>query len=161
MKKTFRAFLTVLALFSLIGIAHADSIVLCASDFTSGQPNHDGSDFYTGWEIDNHAGSTYWQYFAPVHLPQDAQVTSVVLFYEDNSAGSVRIRMQRRNLYTDAIQNMIDGTTSGAVSGTRNTKYQPVSYGKINNGGYAYWVYLYFNDTDVAVKAVKIIYTVP
>jgi hypothetical protein len=164
MKKTLFTFLMAAGiLFFFTGTAQADSIMLTASDFVPAQPANTGLDCYIGWHLYNYSGATYRHFFAPVHLPQGAQVTSVVVYYEDDSTGYISVELERRNMYSLTVQEMADWDTTGDVSGLRNYKIQPILYWTINNEGYVYFVYLYFSDTgsDLTIYGIKINYNAP
>ena len=147
------------------GAAQADSLMLTASDFIPGQPGDSGVDCYIGWTLYNHVGATYRYFFAPVHLPQGAQVTSVVVYYEDDSTGYIEVDLTRRNMYSLTVQDMTDWATTGDTPGLRNTKISPVLYWTINNEGYVYFVYIYYSDadagSDLSIYGVKINYNAP
>jgi len=166
MKKACVTFLFTATFFIFFsGPVQADSLMLAASDFVPGQPNHPDLDCYTGWELYNYSGAGYRYFFAPVHLPQGAQVTSIVVYYQDNSSGYIDIFMERYNMYTLNCQQMGQLETSGEMSGFRNSKISPISYWTINNEGYVYWMKLWFSDadanTDLTIYGIKINYNAP
>ena len=165
MKKMSQGILIIALVLFVAGVAQADSLMLAASDFIPAQPNDPGLDCYIGWHLYNYSGATYRHFFAPVHLPQGAQISSVVVYYKDNCSGSVNIQLERRNMYTLTVQEMAEWDTEGEVDGLRNYKITPVLYWTINNEGYCYWVYLYFNDSsageDLIIYGVKLNYNIP
>ena len=164
-KKLFLFLLAAGIIISLTGTAHSDSLMIPASTFIPGGPNHPGLDSYNGEELFNYFGATYTLFFAPVHLPQNAQVTSVVVYYQDNSAGHINIQFERRNLVSLAVHDLAEWDTEGEVSGLRNHKISPISYGMINNEGYTYWLFLRYSDgsagTDLTIYGIKINYNAP
>ena len=72
--------------------AVSDSIILSPCDFNQAQ---DDNDYWLDLEsLYIKSGSSTSHFYAPVHLPQNAQVTSVVLFYKDNhSSGNIQIKL--------------------------------------------------------------------
>jgi hypothetical protein len=111
-------------------------------------------------------GSTYRGFSAPINLPDGARVTSVVIFYKDNSSEyNIIVNMLRHNVYHNdaSFQNMANFSSSSSTDTWQSVKINPISYGSINNGGYTYTMGVYFTGApafyqDLAVKAVKIIY---
>jgi hypothetical protein len=166
MKKTFFSIFMTVGLFIFIpGIAQADSYMITASDFIPGQPDDSGLDCYIGWHLYNHSGATYRHFFAPVHLPDGAQITSVVVYYEDDSTGYISVELERRNMYSLTVQEMADWDTTGDTAGLRNHKISPILYWTINNEGYVYFLYLYFSDgsagSDLTIYGIKLNYNAP
>ena len=164
MKKTaVTFFLSAGIVIFLSGTVYADQITINPADFVPGQPGHSGLDCYIGWVVKPYSASTYNHFFAPVHLPDGAQVTSMVVFFEDDSTSSFKIDLSRRNLYSGTVQDMATWTTTGDTSGLRNYKVSPMLYWTINNGGYFYFLYLYFYSSteDLQLYAVKIFYNAP
>ena len=166
MKKTFVTLFLAAGLFVFFtGTAQADSLMLTGSDFIVGQPNNSGTNCYIGWEVFNYTGADYRYFFAPVHLPTGAKVTSVVVYYEDDSTGYINIQMERRNMYSLVTQDMANWNTTGDMSGVQNHKISPIMYWTINNEGYTYWMSLWFSDpnasVDLMIYGVKINYNAP
>ena len=162
MKKSFPVSWVIICIIMFLSAnASADSIMINASDFVCGEDHTTGVDFYCGWYLHNNAGATYRDFFAPVHLPEGAQVTSLIVFYKDNSPSYINVRMARNNMYTNNVQTMAEWNTTGQINGWRTYKMQPVNYNGINNDGYGYFVYLYFVGTDQELKlrGVRINYT--
>jgi len=134
--------------------AFSDSIILSPCDFNQAQ---DDNDYLLDLEsLYVKSGSSTSHFYAPVHLPQNAQVTSVVLFYKDNhSSGNIQIKLLKINAYTEAEVEMAEFTSSGSSSERQTHKITPITGGyRINNTGYVYNCYLNFTDSsaDDAVK---------
>jgi hypothetical protein len=58
---------------------------------------------------------------------------------------------------------MCTWTTSSDVAGWQNHKISPISYGKINNEGYFYYIEVYFTgapaiDYDLSILGIRINY---
>ena len=152
-----------LALFFLIPIfALADAIVLGPSDF---DPYRDETYFrHSTAHLYVPSGSPNSLFYAPVHLPDGVQITSVGLFYKDDSAtGNIRITLYKKNIYTQASIPMAVWISYDDSPSILSHKISPiVGGGFVNNTGYFYHVRIYFDDAsaddDCIVHAVKIIY---
>ena len=133
------------------------------SDFVIGQP---GTSFvihsWMGTNLYVYPDSSYRYHYAPVHLPEGAQVTSVIVLYEDNDpANSVTVRLERRNVYARTEQTMCSW-----ISDDRYLIYkiQPITYSVINNSGYGYHLYVYFNGPagpSIKIEGIRINYNAP
>ena len=101
----------------------------------------------------------------PVFLPFGAQVTSVIVFYEDDSTLNFSVSLQRRNMYNGSIENMCTWTTSSDTSGWQTHKISPISKGNINTTGYAYFIRVYFSNlsklSELSLLGVRINYNAP
>jgi len=143
-------------------VALADSIILGPNDFV---PESDTTKYFHSTEIlYAKAGSGNGEFYAPVHLPDGANITSVVLFYKDSSiTGSVEMLMYKKNIYNlDSIV-MCYYFSTQSTPGLFIQKIAPITGGnKVNNSGYFYNVKIQFPDTSLgdecAVYAVKIMY---
>ena len=98
---------------------------------------------------------------APVHLPQGARITSVVVFYDDADVShDIWIQFFRINAYNNNFVLMANWTTSGTSGGMTSHKISPVAGGKsIDNTGYDYSCIVNFQlgaDTDLKLHKVKI-----
>ena len=139
----------------------ADSMILSPCDFNQ---NEDDNDYWfdTG-SLYVKAGSFARRFTAPVHLPQNARVTSIIVFYKDSYLdGNVEVKFRKRNAYTESEMIMASFKSSGAVPGKRSEKIFPIRYPKIDNRGYTYNVSVYFtnphSDDLIRICFVKIIY---
>ena len=139
---------------------NTNTLMINASDFICGQDQARGTDFNSKWYINNNPGATYRHFFSPVHLPDGAEVTSLIVFYKDNSISSIKVQMTRNNMYSSTVQTMAEWTSSGQDGGWRTQKIQPIDYGGINNDGYGYFVYLYFvgADEELKVRGIRVNY---
>ena len=144
-------------------MAQADSIVLGPTDFV---PFSDEANFVSSNSgLYLRPGSPISAFLAPIHLPSGARISSVILFYVDNSATcNIQINIIKTNIFTSTHTIMADWTTSGSSSvNPLIHKITPIIGGySVNNTGYFYNVFIYFNDntagTNCTVMAVKIIY---
>jgi hypothetical protein len=143
-------------------MAHADSVIVGAIKFV---PLNASQDFYRDIAVlYNYAGSSGGIFLAPVDLPDGVRITSVVLFYRDNSSSeNISVMLQKRNLYSNDTIFMAGWDSSGSSSGVQTHKISPIAGGSIvNNSGYAYAIRLNLSDLSVtnamSVYGVKINY---
>ena len=167
MKKTFIALLLATGLIVFFtGSIHADSIIIPASEFVVGQPGtSDVIHYYHGTYFGIYDDATYRYFYAPVFLPHGAQVTSVIVFFEDDSTYNITVQLSRRNMYTGSIQNLCSWTSSSNTSGWQTHKISPISLWSINTTGYAYYLYVYFSGSsqlsELSILGVRINYNAP
>jgi hypothetical protein len=150
----------------LVGISKvplADSIMLGPYDF---HPKEKDTVYSrNGLHMYLDPTSTSYEFFAPVHLPQDAIITSVVVFYYDAAAPEdLNITLEKVNKYNKAETTMADWSTSGQTFSDQIHKISPITGGnKVDNGGYIYFVTAFFSDssaeTTLKLYSVKIIYS--
>ena len=147
----------------LAGVSLADSIFLTANDFDSIYDDNEGGSYYAGDYLYPETDSTYNHFFAPVHLPQGAQITSVVVRYQDNATGYIRVRMVRRNMYANTSQWMCDWSSSGASSAWQGHKITGLTYWTVDNSGYGYNMWIWFSEssTSLRVEGIRINYNMP
>ena len=145
------------------GISSADSIFLTASDFDLGYDDNDGGSYYAGDYLHPENDSTYNHFYAPVHLPHGAQITSIVVRYYDNSTGHVLVRMRRRNMYNNTSQNMCDWSSPGTSPDWQGHKIAGLTYWTVDNSGYGYYIWIYFseNTSNLMVEGIRINYNIP
>lgn len=164
MSKRIFLFLGVIILsMGIPGAVLADSILLGPHDFNPLSENTDyvKNDLY----IHMMPGSAELSFSAPVHLPQGAKVTSVVVFYyNDSNPGAFNVSLKKVNVYTGLETYMAEWHSSVQLPSRQFYKISPITGGNtINNGGYVYRVMVYFDDPSaqslVKLYAVKIIYT--
>ena len=135
-------------------MARADALVLSGADIVPTQDNtlySKGNNYmYLG------SGSPNNFFIAPVHLPQGAKVTSVVVFYEDSDAtGALEVTMVKTNLYSGAYSVMATWESSG-TPGLTSYKISPILGGNtIDNNGYSYTFLLNFT-SDSAGNNVRL-----
>ena len=145
----------------------ADSLLIPSSAFNCNSGYDAQAYFYRLAYLAVFPGSTYRSFSAPVFLPDGARVTSVVVFYvDDSSAHHITVNMLRHNVYQNdsAFQNMANFTSSSDSAAWQSAKINPISYNLINNGGYTYAMDIYFSGapsflTEMCVKAVKILFS--
>jgi len=109
-------------------------------------------------------GSSSRLFYAPIHLPQDAKITSIIVFYYDNhNPGNVTATLYKVNAYTEAVISLGTFTSSGVSGIVQSHKISPLIGGnKIDNGGYFYCLCLDFTNAsageNVRIYRVKINY---
>ena len=111
-------------------LSHADSIVLSPAAFLP----YSGSTIYqagTSWLFVSSA-SLDSVFMAPVDLPDGVRITSIVVFYTDDSAsGNVQITLFKVNIYTDVATSMANWISSSDSSAYQNHKISPI-YGGLS-----------------------------
>jgi hypothetical protein len=110
--------------------------------------------FHTGLNnpVDAHA-------VAPIHLPQGAKVTKLIVYYIDNACGISQylvVTLTRHNLATGAVQKMAEVTTDKVPSETykRTLEDATISNSVIDNESYSYAFYAKFFDAIDRLKFV-------
>ena len=168
MKKAFLTFFLAAGLIIFVaGPLQADSIIIPASEFVVGQPGATGDTihYYHGSYFGVYDDCTYRYFYAPVFLPHGAQVTSVIVFFEDDSTYNISVYLQRRNMYNGSVNTMCNWTSSSDTSGWQTHKISPISLGNINTTGYAYYLYVNFsgasNLSELSILGVRINYNAP
>jgi hypothetical protein len=100
-------------------------------------------------------------FYAQVVLPDRAQITSMVIFYKDNSSfGNLEVNMARWNMYSEGAQVMASFESRGYFPTYIVEKISPIKYSRVNNGGYIYRVRVEFTHVtaNVIFSGIKIIY---
>ena len=150
--------LTLIFVFPLM--LRADSIILSPSDFHPSNGDVKFIKYIESMHLD--AGSPGSMFSAAVHLPDGARITSVVVFYDDGDATrDLEITFYKTNVYTNNFFEIAEWATSGTSGGFTNHKIAPVSYGLVDNNGYAYSVTLIFDSgstSTLRLHKVKINY---
>jgi hypothetical protein len=161
MKKLF-IFIFLITFLFIPKFAQADSIILSPSDF---QPISDTQQYLIGpYYMYAVSGPLPMSFCAPVHLPDGAKLTSVVVFYYDmDSSGELGIEFLKVNAYTNDVVGLGFWTSSGTSGGFNSHKISPILVGNtVNNSGYTYSIHIYFTSTtagpDVKLYKVKINY---
>ncbi|MFQ6083217.1 MAG: hypothetical protein ACE5WD_07655 [Candidatus Aminicenantia bacterium] len=161
MRKKLILTLGLVSLFFLFPVLiHADELMLGPADFL---PYMDDNDYYQSGEyLYSVSGATNRYFYAPVHLPQNAKVTSVTLYYWDDDAGYVQLYFFKENMYNANLYTLCSYSTTGATNAWRYTKISPISYNTINNGGYTYFIRIYLSSSTAGsglrLHGVKILY---
>jgi hypothetical protein len=139
------------------------SLILNASDFL---PQKDDNDFQlTDDSFYAESGSSFRDFFAPVHLPQNACVKSLVIYYYDNDdQGEIEVKLTKCNAYNGMATNMADWMSSGLLDSMQIHKITSITGdGMINNRAYLYFVHVFFTDgggaSNVMISGIKITYT--
>ena len=147
----------------MAGISSADSIFLTAGDFDLIFDDTSGGSYYRGDYVQPQTDATYNHFIAPVHLPQGAQITSVVVRYYDNTTGNITVRLVRRNMYSNVSQWMCDWDSTGASSGWQGHKITGLTYWTVDNTGYGYFIWIYFSESSLSlrVEGIRINYNMP
>lgn len=113
-------------------------------------------------------GTTITQFFAPVHLPDRARVTQVVLYYKDNADdGYVSVYLYMHPLLSNSLYtmaNLASGMSEKAdVYSVTTTDIISSSYQTVNLSINSYLVYLtlyaYTSPATVCLTGVRIDYT--
>ena len=145
------------------GILLADSILLGPNDFhpLSEDTVYEKSDMH----IYLMPASSEYSFSAPVHLPQDARITSIVVFYYDDSGPeNLIIALRKINVYTKTETFLATWASTGQTPSNQVYKITPITGGnRVDNGGYIYNVAADFSgssaQTLLKLYAVKIIFT--
>jgi len=159
--------LGIFMVFSTFGPAvSADSVMIGPANFipASSEATYE---LPSGWYLYAQSGSQDRHFYAPVQLPHNAVISSVVVFYYDNDSGSLTVSLKRNNLYADSPakfeQILCSWESAGAEAMAKSYKISPVAYSTVNNGGYIYRLDLYFSsetaDDMISFGGVKIIYS--
>ena len=139
--------------------AHAYSILFGTSLFT---PRTDDIDYYkTEKTLYVHPNSPDNHFSAPVFLPQGSIMTSLVVFFWDNSPAALEIRLKKVNVYNGDEVTLCTYATEGATPGWQSIKLSNIRRNKVNNDGYIYAISLWFSSpvgNELAFRAVKINY---
>jgi hypothetical protein len=139
------------------------SLILNASDYL---PQKDDSDFQLTDEcFYAEAGASFRNFFAPVHLPQDACVKNIVIYYYDNDGqGEIEVKLTKCNVYNGIATNMATWLSSGSLDAMQMHKISSITGDdKINNRAYLYFVHVFFTNgdggSDIKIYGIKITYT--
>lgn len=147
MKKNLTAICFFLIFIFIPLLVHADFVTLYPSDFV---PNGDNDPFgQSASSIWVKPGASANQYFhAPLHLPDDATITGMTIFYYDYSTENLYVWIGRELLYDiwQVVYHIVDWNSSGAVDAFRNSKTTSVSWAhnRVVNSGAMYHVQLAF-----------------
>lgn len=162
-KKPFLSF--GLVLFFLLGFTaptSADSIYIPAFEFH--YPEDDNAVEYDSYRYLSLLQCPSYKpkmFYAQVMLPDKAQITSMVIFYEDTSwSGNMELNMSRWNMYSENAQVMASFSSSGYSPSYMAEKVFPIKYSIVNNKGYIYRVRVEFSQAtpNVILYGVKINY---
>ena len=106
-------------------------------------------------------GSVDRHFTAPVFLPQGARVTSVVMFFKDNSHAYLQFEMKRFNVYNNREELMFSFDTEGSSPNWRRSFITRISHRTIDNSPFLYYFSVWFSEGDgraLALRAIKIKY---
>jgi hypothetical protein len=106
-------------------------------------------------------GSVDGYFTAPVFLPQGAKVTSVIVYYKDNSTELLQFEMKRLNIYDNLEELMFSSYTRGSSSDWRRSINTEIAHPFINNSSFLYYLSVLFSEGKgriLALRAVKIKY---
>ena len=147
----------------LTGESLADSIFLTAADFDLTADDNQGATYYRLTYLQSQNDSTYNQFVSPVHLPQGAQITSIVVRYWDSVSGYIHVLMRRINMYTNTSQTMFDWSSSGETTAWQGHKITGLTYWTVDNSGYGYQLIINFSQstTELALEGIRINYNMP
>ena len=151
-----------LSIFLLPILSYADSLILSPVDFL---PALSGTEYEAGnSSLVVKPASPFTGFWAPVHLPDGAKITSVVVFYRDSSAvGNMLVSLFKCNIYTESQDIMASWISSSDSLAYQNHKISPITgNNSVNNNGYCYMVLCSFTDASVGnqvkLHKVKILY---
>ena len=144
--------------FLLPMLVHAGVLILGPADF---QPYSDNNDYFMNSErLYSESGAIYRYFYAPVHLPDGAKITRVLISYYDNSASSIEVSMFRMNIWGGNSQQMFSSSTTGEADYMRKDTVvgSTISYKWINGKKYIYSCRVYFSSggSNLKLYAVKI-----
>jgi hypothetical protein len=106
-------------------------------------------------------GSVDRHFTAPVFLPNGARVSSVVLFFKDNSRAHLQFEMKRMNVYNNREDLMLSFDTEGNSPDWRRSFITRIAHRTIDNSPFLYYFSVWFSDGDgrsLALRAIKIKY---
>lgn len=99
---------------------------------------------------------------APVHLPDGAIITKVVMRYWFNAPeGGIQGKLYRRNMYTDEEQFMVSTLGVTGMAPSWRTDEETNIWGpRISNSGYSYYLFIRFTGKgeEIRLAGIKIIY---
>lgn len=143
-------------------MARADYITLYPHDFV---PNGKTGTYWTpGEHLELDTGQPASYFYAPLHLPDNAKITAMTVFFEDNSTSNLSVYIWRDLLYSTGVNTIVGWISSGATAGLQNEKTTSVNFAfnKILNSGATYIIQVYFTGGDgsnLRFHAVRIFYT--
>ena len=140
-------------------LMHAHSILFGASLFTTQSNNVDF--FRDSTILCVSPGSVDRLFTAPVFLPNGARVTSVVLFFKDNSPELLQVEMKRLNIYHNYEEIMFSRATKGNTSAWRRALVDKIAHNQIKNNSFLYHLSVWFSEgqgRSLALRAIKINY---
>jgi hypothetical protein len=160
MKKRF-AVVIILGFTFLISpfLSHAYSILFGPSLFT---PRTDDIDYFKSDKtlyVNPNSPDNYFT--APVFLPQGSTVTSLVIFFWDNSEATLEVRLKKVNVYNGNEITMCFYSSQGVNPGWQTAKIANIWRNRINNDGYIYVISVWFSrpvGNELAFRAIKINY---
>ena len=105
-------------------------------------------------DVSNHA------YIAPVALPNGATVTRLRVWYYDNAASDMSVRLRRASLSsTGAYLDLASVLPTGASTGVHWGEDTSIAYAAIDNTTYAYYVYVFLPPSpDLRIVGFRIDY---
>lgn len=143
-------------------------LMIPAVAFTPESPQDNYDIFWGELSVPSTSSNAVSIFYAPVYLPQGAQLTGMILYYRDSTVDT-------KTLGVDFYRKALSGSSSGESVGlniysnqTNGTEgiYQSdttpdVSRAVIDNSQYAYWlqVYIYAAPAYLQLQAVRIDYT--
>ena len=140
-------------------VTHAFSSLFGASLFS---PRTDNIDYFQDATIlFVNPGSVDRHFTAPVYIPHGAHVTSVVLYFKDNTPAYIDLEMKRLNIFSNKQHLMCSYSTEGSYFDWQAHKITRISYRDINNDGFLYFISVWFSEgqgRELGLRAVKIHY---
>ena len=142
-------------------LVHADVLILGPADFLPYADNCNYS--MNGRYIYSALGASCRSFYAPIHLPDGAKISRVLISYYNNSTTYTEVDMHRMNIWSGSVQTMFSSYTYGGADQIRKKTVvgSTISYKWINGLKYIYYLKLYFNKSgsDLRLYAVKIEYS--
>ena len=80
--------------------------------------------------------------YSPVHLPPDATVTGLVIWFVDDGFGRVAADLLRKSTTSTAVAEVMGSVTSTAGSGIRFVLDASINNGAIDNNNYVYYAFV-------------------
>jgi hypothetical protein len=163
MKKNLSVLSIVLVLFlsPLLLQSQEQYLMLGPSDML---PYMDDNDYsHSGVELYSENVATHRYFYAPIHLPDGVRLKRVILFYYDDHGGNIQLDVYRENLYTGATNTICTWSSAGTSTSRQiQTIGANWTYNLISNGGYTYFLKIYFTDSTAGNAtrffAAKIVY---
>ena len=158
-------FISLLVLLPPMIQAQSKSLYIPAYAFMSREDDPDWV-FKSGYIYPKDTGGGVVVVVAPVHLPDGANITKVIMRYwfiepqEGEEARGIQGIMYRRNLYTDEDQQMAYLSASPGGPSWETLEYINVGRPIISNSGYSYYlqINIYGQGEGIRLAGVKILY---
>ncbi len=162
MEKKFSCASLILALLFIPIMVRADYVTIYSEEF---QEKGNTDPFINAAVLYIQSGGTVSSlFYAPLHLPDNAKIVAMTVFFVDQSSKDFQVRIWRTKLYSVDVSQIVSWSSSGAIMGLRNDKTTNVNfaYNKIMNSGATYHIEVTFPNggdaTNLVLYAVRIFY---